>query len=107
MGARGYGDGFNAGMVIGLPPILNFAKEPLRTKVLEEVFNGEKVSTCHVCIRGPKAVVAWHVWQQGRDTRDGMLMKKVISLAISEAFAGSDVAGLRTTAVKSKDGKSW
>ena len=32
---------------------------------------------------------------------------KVISLAISEAFAGSDVAGLRTKAVKSEDGKSW
>ena len=32
---------------------------------------------------------------------------KVISLAISEAFAGSDVAGIRTTATKSEDGKSW
>ena len=31
----------------------------------------------------------------------------MISLAISEAFAGSDVAGLRTKAVKSDDGKSW
>jgi hypothetical protein len=45
IGARGYGDGLNSGMVIGLPPILNFAKEPLRTKVLNEVFSGEKVST--------------------------------------------------------------
>lgn len=33
--------------------------------------------------------------------------KKFISLAISEAFAGSDVAGLRTTAVKSEDGSYW
>ena len=33
--------------------------------------------------------------------------KKFISLAISEAFAGSDVAGLQTTAKKSKDGKHW
>lgn len=73
MGARGYGDGLNSGMVIGLPPVLNFAKEPLRSKVLEEVFSGQKV----------------------------------ISLAISEAFAGSDVSGLRTTATKSEDGKSW
>lgn len=31
--------------------------------------------------------------------------RKFISLAISEAFAGSDVAGLRTTATKSEDGK--
>ena len=41
--ARGYGDGLNGGVVIGLPPILNFAKEPLRSKVLEEVFSGQKV----------------------------------------------------------------
>ena len=33
--------------------------------------------------------------------------KKFISLAISEAFAGSDVAGLQTTAKKSEDGKEW
>jgi alkylation response protein AidB-like acyl-CoA dehydrogenase len=32
---------------------------------------------------------------------------QVISLAISEAFAGSDVSGVRTTATKSEDGKSW
>ncbi|WVQ78186.1 hypothetical protein IAT38_000269 [Cryptococcus sp. DSM 104549] len=73
MGARGYGDGLQAGMVIGLPPVLNFGQEPLRSKVLEEVFSGQKI----------------------------------ISLAISEAFAGSDVAGLRTTATKSEDGKTW
>jgi alkylation response protein AidB-like acyl-CoA dehydrogenase len=33
--------------------------------------------------------------------------KKHICLAISEAFAGSDVSGLQTTADKSHDGKSW
>lgn len=33
--------------------------------------------------------------------------KKFISLAISEAFAGSDVAGLRCTATKSEDGTFW
>ncbi|KAF7424420.1 hypothetical protein PC9H_009727 [Pleurotus ostreatus] len=33
--------------------------------------------------------------------------KKLICLAISEAFAGSDVAGLRTTATKTEDGKHW
>jgi alkylation response protein AidB-like acyl-CoA dehydrogenase len=33
--------------------------------------------------------------------------KKKICLAITEAFAGSDVAGLRTTAVKTKDGKHY
>lgn len=33
--------------------------------------------------------------------------KKLICLAISEAFAGSDVAGLKTTARKTEDGKHW
>ncbi len=33
--------------------------------------------------------------------------KKFICLAISEAHAGSDVMGLKTTAVKSPDGKEW
>jgi hypothetical protein len=42
--ARGYGDGLNSGMVIGLPPVMNFGQEPLRSKVLDEVFSGQKVS---------------------------------------------------------------
>lgn len=33
--------------------------------------------------------------------------QKLICLAISEAFAGSDVAGLRTAATKTEDGKHW
>lgn len=33
--------------------------------------------------------------------------KKFICLAISEAFAGSDVMGLQTTATKTPDGKHW
>ena len=33
--------------------------------------------------------------------------KKKICLAISEAFAGSDVAGIKTTAVKSADGSHY
>ncbi|KAF9450325.1 acyl-CoA dehydrogenase [Macrolepiota fuliginosa MF-IS2] len=33
--------------------------------------------------------------------------QRPICLAISEAFAGSDVAGLRTTAKKTEDGKHW
>lgn len=33
--------------------------------------------------------------------------KKLVCLAITEAFAGSDVSGLRCTATKSDDGKFW
>jgi len=72
-GARGYGDGINAGMVIGLPPVLNFGSPELKAKVLPEVLGG----------------------------------KKFICLAVSEAFAGSDVFGLQTTATKTEDGKHW
>ncbi|TIA81884.1 hypothetical protein E3P89_02053 [Wallemia ichthyophaga] len=72
-GQRGYGDGLLAGMVIGLPPVLNFGSDELKARIIPQVLSGEKF----------------------------------ISLAISEAFAGSDVANLRTTAVKSQDGKHW
>ncbi|KAG8817005.1 hypothetical protein FRC18_000732, partial [Serendipita sp. 400] len=70
IGARGYGDGLMAGMVIGLPPVLNFGSEKLKKRVVPDIFAG----------------------------------KKFICLAISEAFAGSDVAGLKTTAEKTEDG---
>jgi len=33
--------------------------------------------------------------------------EKFIALAISEAFAGSDVSGLRCKAEKTEDGKHW
>ncbi|KAH7101922.1 acyl-CoA dehydrogenase NM domain-like protein [Auriculariales sp. MPI-PUGE-AT-0066] len=73
VGARGYGDGLLGGMVIGLPPVLNFGSPELQQRIVPDILKG----------------------------------KKFISLAISEAYAGSDVAGLKTTAVKSEDGKFW
>ena len=33
--------------------------------------------------------------------------KKVLCLAVTEAFSGSDVAGMRTRATKTPDGKFW
>ncbi|KAI9511847.1 acyl-CoA dehydrogenase NM domain-like protein [Russula earlei] len=71
--ARGYGDGLQAGAIIGLPPVLNFGSPELKARVVPEVLAG----------------------------------KKFICLAISEAFAGSDVMGLKTTAKKTEDGKHW
>ncbi|KIM24952.1 hypothetical protein M408DRAFT_331433 [Serendipita vermifera MAFF 305830] len=73
VGARGYGDGMLGGMVIGLPPVMNFGNDELKKKVMPEVLSA----------------------------------KKFICLAVTEAFAGSDVAGLKTTAVKTEDGKHW
>lgn len=71
--ARGYADGLQAGAVIGLPPVLNFAQPALRDRVVDEVLSA----------------------------------KKFICLAVSEAFAGSDVMGIQTTATKTEDGKHW
>lgn len=70
-GCRGYVDGFLAGGIIGLPPVLNFGSDEIKAQVVPEVLAG----------------------------------KKFICLAISEAFAGSDVGGLQTTAVR--DGDYW
>ncbi|RPB00229.1 acyl-CoA dehydrogenase NM domain-like protein [Choiromyces venosus 120613-1] len=71
---RACNDGFLGGMVIGLPPVLNFSRNAaLRDRVMRECFSGEK-SIC---------------------------------LAVSEAFAGSDVAAIRTTAAKSADGTHY
>ncbi|KAM5538555.1 hypothetical protein V8D89_007888 [Ganoderma adspersum] len=72
-GARGYGDGLQAGCVIGLPPVLNFGSPELKARVVPEVLGA----------------------------------KKFICLAVSEAYAGSDVFGLQTTATKTEDGKHW
>jgi alkylation response protein AidB-like acyl-CoA dehydrogenase len=55
------------------------------------------------------AVMQW----MGNETLKQQLAKEVLSgqkkmcLAITEAFAGSDVAGLRTTATKTPDGKHY
>lgn len=73
MGARGFGDALSGGMVIGLPPVLNFGSPQLKAEVVPPVLRGEK----HIC------------------------------LAISEAFAGSDVAGMQCHAEKTPDGKHW
>lgn len=44
MSARGYADGFQSGTVIGLPPIINFAKPHLKNKIMEDAFAGKAVS---------------------------------------------------------------
>lgn len=72
-GGRGYVDGCQGHMVIGLPPIMNYCEEPMKTQVMDEVLDGHKL----------------------------------IVLAITEAFAGSDVQGLRCTATKKEDGSGW
>ncbi|RDB15501.1 Acyl-CoA dehydrogenase [Hypsizygus marmoreus] len=69
--SRAVVDGLLAGLVIGLPPVLNYGSPELVAKVVPDALAG----------------------------------KKYVALAISEAFAGSDVGGLQTTAVR--DGDYW
>ncbi|KAJ3536401.1 hypothetical protein NMY22_g6052 [Coprinellus aureogranulatus] len=69
--SRAVVDGLLAGLVIGLPPILNFGSKELYDRVVPETLAG----------------------------------KKYVALAITEAFAGSDVSGLQTTAVR--EGDEW
>ncbi|KAI9095171.1 acyl-CoA dehydrogenase/oxidase [Phlyctochytrium arcticum] len=73
LGTPGYQDSLATGMVIGLPPVLHFARPELKQRVVTEVLNGTK----RIC------------------------------LAITESTAGSDVAGIRTTAKKSACGKFY
>lgn len=42
VGARGYGDGLMGGMVIGLPPVLNFGSPELQKAIVPDVFAGKK-----------------------------------------------------------------
>ncbi|KAF5371965.1 hypothetical protein D9615_008065 [Tricholomella constricta] len=69
--SRAVVDGLLAGLVIGVPPILNYGTPEVIAKVVPDALAG----------------------------------KKYVALAISEAFAGSDVGGLQTTAVR--DGDYW
>ncbi|CAK5268552.1 unnamed protein product [Mycena citricolor] len=68
--ARGYNDGLAGGTIIGLPPVISFAKPALRDRVIA----------------------------------DALSAKKPICLAVTEAFAGSDVQGIRCRATKTADG---
>lgn len=69
--SRSVVDGMLAGLVIGLPPILNYGSQEMYDHIVPETLSG----------------------------------RKYVALAISEAFAGSDVGGLQTTAVR--DGDYW
>ncbi|KAJ2984913.1 hypothetical protein HDV02_000865 [Globomyces sp. JEL0801] len=73
IGLPGYGDSLCSGLLIGLPPVLNFGSVELKKRVVPEILNGDKC----------------------------------ICLAISEPAAGSDVAGMKTTAVKTPCGKFY
>ncbi|KAI9336340.1 acyl-CoA dehydrogenase/oxidase [Obelidium mucronatum] len=43
VGMYGYGEAVGSGMVIGLPPVMNFGPAWMKEKVVKEVLNGEKM----------------------------------------------------------------
>lgn len=45
MQSKGYSSGIGASVTIGLPPVKNFAREPVRSRVINEVLSGEKVAS--------------------------------------------------------------
>jgi len=65
--------GLSGGLAIGLPPVLKFASEELKQRVVPPCLSGEKI----------------------------------ICLAVTEPWGGSDVANLQTTARKSECGKFY
>jgi alkylation response protein AidB-like acyl-CoA dehydrogenase len=73
IGAAAFQDGLCTGLVIGLPPVMQYARPDIKERVTHECITGEKI----------------------------------ICLAISEPYAGSDVANIQTTATKTPDGKHY
>jgi predicted heme/steroid binding protein len=73
LGLPGFQDSLGTGMVIGLSPVINFAKKEVKARVVPQILSGQE----RIC------------------------------LAITEPSAGSDVAAIKTTAVKSADGKFY
>jgi alkylation response protein AidB-like acyl-CoA dehydrogenase len=73
LGSGGVSWGLGGGLSIGLPPIIQFASDEVKQRVVAP------------CLRG----------------------EKIICLAITEPWAGSDVANIRTEAKKTPDGKHY
>ncbi|CAK9096338.1 Beta-adaptin-like protein A (At-bA-Ad) (At-betaA-Ad) (AP complex subunit beta-A) (Adaptor protein complex AP subunit beta-A) (Beta-adaptin A) (Clathrin assembly protein complex beta large chain A), partial [Durusdinium trenchii] len=77
----GYEDGLDGAVSIGLPVLLKYGSEWMKNEVVPPIIMGDLVAE-NSTVSGEQTVV----------------------LSITEAFAGSDVAGLRTTAVLDASG---
>lgn len=90
MGARGYQDGFGAGSWIGLTPIVNYGTAEQR-KIIAPVLAGDK----YICLAITEREFSFLT----------ILPSRLTVSRTKTAFAGSDVAGVQTTAVLTPDKK--
>ncbi len=85
----------------GLPPIINFGSKYLQDKCVKDCLQARVPRSRN------NAVPAFVVVADQRTCLRCCQGKKFICLAITEPLAGSDVASLRTTAVKDASGKFY
>ena len=92
-----YVDGLGAGMVIGLPCILQFGPKWMKEKVGSDVLSGKK----RICLAITEPYGTITFWPPLPLSNHGRH-------SVSASFtAGSDVANLQCTATKSADGKHY
>jgi alkylation response protein AidB-like acyl-CoA dehydrogenase len=84
--ARGYSDGLGGGTIIGIPRILHHMSHTDHLEGLPPIVNFARPAL------------------RDKIVPDCLLFRKFICLAVTEAFAGSDVAGIRCRAERVKDG---
>jgi alkylation response protein AidB-like acyl-CoA dehydrogenase len=104
IGCPGFQDGLGSGMVIGLPPVLHFGTKELAAKVPPSRSPCLELARPYVACDVPSDLLCAFGGTRCQIVPEVLLGKKRICLAISEPHAGSDVAGLQTTAVKSPCG---
>ncbi|KAF9645568.1 acyl-CoA dehydrogenase NM domain-like protein [Thelephora ganbajun] len=99
-GDRGYGDGIIAGLIIGLPPVMNFGSEELKQKVLPQVFSGKKF----ICLATSEAHAGSDVFglqTYAKKTEDG---KHWIINGTKKWITGGMYADYFSTSCKTDDG---
>lgn len=101
MGARGFGDGLQGGMVIGLPPIMNFGSEDLKKEIIEPVLAGEKFICLAITEAHAGSDIVGGLRTYARKTEDG---QHYIVNGTKKWITNGTFADYFTTAVKTDEG---
>lgn len=83
-------------MAIALPPIMTVGSDYIQVRVL---FRRYMILTCGIHSR----LLVLLVGRQDKVCKPVITGEKVLALAITEPYVGSDVAGMRTTARRDGD----